>query len=98
MAITNKKTHPLHITLRVLTALIGGFVLANLVAILIAQWSPNENVDAIVAGMMTSFIVYTFAVMFVFSTKTVRSAAFGIISLCLITYCLINFLNPGILI
>ncbi len=78
---------------RVLIALLGGFLLANLTAILISYFSSNNKVDAIVAGMMTSFIVYTLVVMFVFSTKTVRSAALGVCFSCLVVFSAITYLD-----
>lgn len=93
MISVSKKAASIRIFSRVLVALFGGFLLSNLVAILISYYSVTNKVDAIVAGMMASFIVYTLIVMFVFSTKTARGAALAVFTACLVTYGIITYLE-----
>ncbi len=81
------------IMIRVLVALCGGFILANLVAILIASMSADNLVDGIVAGMMVSFFVYTAVVIFVFSTKSALSASLYVASLCLVIFGVISYID-----
>ncbi|GAA6173099.1 hypothetical protein NBRC116592_27690 [Colwellia sp. KU-HH00111] len=81
------------ITARVLIALIGGYILANLIAILISYLPADNNVDGIVTGMMVSFLVYTLAVMAVFSTKTAMRAFMTLGSCCLATTGLITYIE-----
>lgn len=93
---------------RTLVALIGGFVLANLSAIIISQLlSPNNatkntsavatSVDHIVAGMMISFIIYALVVIYAFSTKTARIATFMVTAMSglgIITTMMLNGVTP----
>ncbi|MGL1958745.1 MAG: hypothetical protein OCD00_15695 [Colwellia sp.] len=84
---------PISIIIRVLVALFGGFILANLVAILIAYMPVEHPVDGIVAGMMVSFFVYTAVVIFVFSTKSTLSASLYVTSFCLIIFGIISYID-----
>ena len=93
MAFLKKKAVAISIFSRVFIALLGGFSLANLVAILLTYFSSNNKIDAIVAGMMVSFIVYAAVVMFVFSTKKARNAGLGVFGLCLVTFSIITVLD-----
>ena len=72
----------INVITRVFIALFGGFLLANLAAISIAQLPAENKVDAIVAGMMVSFIVYTLTVIFVFSTQSLRRVSLGVFVPC----------------
>ena len=67
---------------RVLTAFIGGFVLANIGAIIIASVLPTDaagdKVDNIVAGMMWSFIIYLLVTLYVFATQKAHTALINI--------------------
>jgi len=81
------------ILIRVLVALCGGFILANLVAILIAYLSVDNKVDGIVAGMMVSFFVYTAVVILVFSAKSALSASLYIASFCLVIFAVISYID-----
>lgn len=94
------KTHAVFFNVfnRVLIALLAGYVLANLVAIFISTFStlilPTDNkINSIVTGLMSSFIVYAFAVIFVFSAKTVLRAFFTILTVCIVIFSLITYLN-----
>lgn len=93
MAIVKSKLPSFDITLRVLIALLGGYLLANLIAILISYFPQNNKVDAIVAGLMVSFIIYTIAVMFVFAVKTIRTAALGVFGSCTVVFGIISYLT-----
>lgn len=98
------------IVTRVLVALIGGFILANLVAILIAYMSGGDissgnisdntsvspTIDSIVAGMMVSFLVWTAVVIFVFSTKSALSATLYVTSSCIVIIGIISYIYRAI--
>ncbi len=58
MTFFKKHAKPIGITIRVLIALIGGFILANLIGIIISYLPADNKVDGIVKGMMIGFIVY----------------------------------------
>ena len=95
-----KKAGAIGVTCRVLIALVGGFILANLVATLIAYLLADKNtgynVDGIVTGMMSSFIIYTLAVIYVFSTKSASRAAFGITAACLTSFGIISTFDMAV--
>lgn len=93
MILLQKQSNTIRLTTRVVTALFGGFLLANLVAIIISYLPLGQLTNAIVTGMMVSFIVYVLAVIYVFSTTTTRKAVLGISSSCAVAYAIIFYLN-----
>lgn len=93
MIFFEKKSASISTISRVFIALLGGFLLANLIAILISYFSPDNKIDAIVVGMMLSFIVYAAVAIYAFSTKKARSAAIGVFGLCLAVFSIIAFIE-----
>jgi ABC-type uncharacterized transport system permease subunit len=91
MIFTTKKLAALNVTCRVVIALVGGYILASLSAVLIAQLLTGDKVNNIITGLMLSFIIYTVVVLFVFSTKTTLRAALGVFVPCTVIYCFINY-------
>ena len=96
MTFIQKNSQSIGIAIRILIALLGGFILANLVAILISYLPADNKVDGIVTGMMVSFIVYTLVVMYVFSTKTALKAGLWVSSSCLVAYVGTVYLNMAV--
>ena len=92
MAFFKNNAASINVISRVLIALLGGFILANLVAILISSLFFDHEIDGLVTGMMTSFIVYLVAVIFVFSTKTLWQALLGVLIVCVVVFSLITVL------
>lgn len=86
MMFFNKYAGEIAITLRVLLASVGGFVLANLSAIAIASVMTANKIDGITAGMMLSFIVYAIAVLLVFSVRSLCLAALSILLPCVLLF------------
>lgn len=86
MMFFNKYAGEIAISLRVLLASVGGFVLANLSAIAIASVMTADKVDGITAGMMLSFIVYAIAILLAFSVKSIRRAALSILLPCVLLF------------
>lgn len=95
MTFIKNYANSINIAARIFIALIGGFILANLVAIIISYLPADNKVDGIVMGMMVSFIIYTITVLVVFSTKTAKKAGISVVSGCLIAYGIIAYLNYG---
>ncbi len=50
-------SYRLAVTSRVLAAVIGGYLMASLAAICLALWLPTSRADAVVTGMMSSFVL-----------------------------------------
>lgn len=82
-----KKSHtniPSHyrwqIALRVVVAIIGGYTLANISAILLSYLLPMSKSDAVMTGILLSFAIYTGAVMWVFAVRSVKKACAGLIA------------------
>lgn len=69
----------LAVTSRVLAAVFGGYVLAALSSVLITLSAALPRVDAVVAGMMVSFVVYLLAVIWCFACRTAIRAWLGIL-------------------
>lgn len=89
MPLFKNKEIAIGITARALLALVGGFVLANLFAILLAYGLTGAKADNLLAGMMVSFVIYTAVVMFVFSVKTTKRAFVYVVPACLICWSLV---------
>lgn len=60
----------LHVGNRCLAAIFGGYLLAAVASILLAQILPLSQVDRVLTAMMLSFTVYTCTVLWVFSVKS----------------------------
>ena len=72
----------LGIASRTLAAIAGGYLLSALVAAVSALYLPTTRVEATLAGMLASFVVYTCAVMWAFAARTAGRAWAGIAAPC----------------
>lgn len=91
MNLSTKHLAALHVTCRVLCALIGGYLLSTLSAILIALHLPGDKVNSIITGLLLTFIIYTVAVIYVFAAKTTLRASMGVFVPCVLMYCFYYF-------
>lgn len=66
----------LAVTSRVLAAVVGGYLMASLAAICLALWMPTSRTDAVITGMMSSFVFYLLAVLWCFACRTAWRAWF----------------------
>ncbi|ARP75856.1 MULTISPECIES: DUF3649 domain-containing protein [Bordetella] len=75
--------HMLHyrvaVTSRALAAILGGYAVSSAAAACLAVWLPMRRVDAVVAALMLSFVVYTCAVLWVFATRNAWRAWAGVL-------------------
>ena len=69
----------LAVTSRILAALFGGYLIAALTSITITQWVPMSRADAVVTGMMSSFLAYLLVVIWCFACRTAWRAWAGIV-------------------
>lgn len=67
------------IALRVLAAVFGGYALANVVAIILSFLLPMSTSNAVMTSLLLSFAIYTAAVLWVFSVKSVHKAWLGLV-------------------
>ncbi len=88
-----KKTLSSAILSRTIAAIIGGYVLANLCSILLSYLLPTSQADAVLTGMLFSFLIYAAVVIWLFAAKTTRQVWTGIVLSCLICTVLILFLG-----
>lgn len=68
------------IALRVAVAIVGGYTLANIVAILLSYLLPMSKSDAVMTGILLSFAIYTGAIMWVFAVRSVHKAWLGLVA------------------
>lgn len=68
----------LAVTSRVLAAVVGGYLMASLAAVCLALWMPTSRADAVITGMMSSFVFYLLAVIWCFACRTAGRAWFGV--------------------
>ncbi|HRQ57899.1 MAG TPA: DUF3649 domain-containing protein [Azoarcus taiwanensis] len=64
---------------RILAAALGGYALANSGAILLAAALPGGQAEAVTWGLLASFLIYTAAVMWVFSVRSALRAWLGVL-------------------
>lgn len=65
---------------RVAVAILGGYALANITAILLSYLLPMPKSDAVMTGILLSFAIYTGAIMWVFTVRSVHKACAGLIA------------------
>ena len=75
----------LRILSRSVAAIIGGYVLSNLLATLISYLLPMPTVDSVLLSLQLSFLFYSIVIIWVFSTKTVSKAWMGLLIACAIS-------------
>ncbi|WP_411390049.1 DUF3649 domain-containing protein [Pseudomonas sp. MPB23] len=71
-------SYRLGVTSRVLAAVVGGYLLASLASICLALWMPTARADAVITGMMSSFVFYLLAVLWCFACRSAARAWLGV--------------------
>lgn len=64
---------------RTAAAVVGGYALANLLAIAAAGLMPTDRADAVLAAMLGSFAIHTAAVLWVFAARSAGRAWLGLL-------------------
>ncbi len=73
-----ERSYRWQITWRVLTAIFGGFALANTSGIVLTYLLPFSKVNALTTALLLSFAIYAGAVMWVFSHRSMTKALGGV--------------------
>lgn len=71
-------SYRLAVTSRALAAVVGGYLMASLAAVCLALWLPTSRADAVITGMMSSFVFYLLAVIWCFASRTAGRAWLGV--------------------
>lgn len=69
----------LAVTSRSLAALLGGYLLASMAGVFLTQWLPLPRVEAVLSGMMLSFLFYLGAMVWSFAARSAWRAWLGIL-------------------
>ena len=72
-------SYSLAVTSRVLAAVVGGYVVAALASVSLSLWLPMARAEAVVTGMMTSFLAYLVAVLWCFACRSAWQAWLGML-------------------
>ncbi|WP_201194749.1 DUF3649 domain-containing protein [Pseudomonas fluorescens] len=72
-------SYRLAVASRVLAAVLGGYIVAALASVSLSSWVPMARADAVVTGMMASFLAYLGAVIWCFACRTAGRAWLGLI-------------------
>lgn len=72
------------VTSRLLAAVVGGYGLASLASVCLSFWLPLSRADAVVSGMLSSFVFYLLAVIWCFACRSAARAWFGVLVPCAI--------------
>ena len=70
---------------RSIAAIIGGYVLSNLLATLTSYLLPMPTVDSVLLSLQLSFLFYAIVIIWVFSAKTAGKAWLGLLIACAIS-------------
>lgn len=71
-------SYRLAVTSRVAAAVLGGYIVAALASVSLSLWVFMPRADAVVTGMMTSFLAYLGAVIWCFACRSAWRAWFGL--------------------
>jgi len=63
---------------RVVAAILGGYIFASIVALLLARILPVPAADALMVALLMSFLLYALAVLWVFAARTASLAWLGL--------------------
>lgn len=74
-------------------ALIGGYVLASLSAVVIAQYFIEYRASAAMSATLVAFLLHTTAFIWVFMVNKTLKATLGIVVPCLVLFALIRILG-----
>lgn len=69
----------MQIVSQVMAAILGGYALASAAAIFLGAVLPFPRAEAVMAGTLMSFAVYTAAVIWVFAARNARRAWLGLL-------------------
>jgi hypothetical protein len=72
-------SYRLAVTSRVLAAVLGGYLVSALASVSLTMWLPMDRAEAVVTGMMSSFLVYLVAVLWCFACRNAWQAWIGLI-------------------
>lgn len=72
------------VAVRVLAAVIGGYVLANVTAIILSFLLPMPASSALMTSLLLSFAIYAAVLLWVFSVKSVHHAWLGLAVPCVL--------------
>ncbi|MEG0636463.1 MAG: DUF3649 domain-containing protein [Pseudomonas sp.] len=68
----------LAVTSRCLAALLGGYLLAAMASVCITLLAPMPKAEAVITGMMLSFLFYLVAFLWCFACRTTAHAWLGV--------------------
>ncbi|MFT4993661.1 MAG: hypothetical protein ACI965_000682 [Paraglaciecola sp.] len=83
---------------RIIAAIVGGFLLANLLSVLLSyvmySFLSVPKADGVTSGILSSFLFYAVAIIWVFSVKTTGQAWLGLFITSLFTAIGVYLLMP----
>lgn len=72
-------SYRLSVTSRCLAAVFGGYVLAALVSVCFTLLAPMSRAEAVISGMMLSFLFYLVAFLWCFASRSALQAWLGVL-------------------
>jgi hypothetical protein len=80
-----KSQTDLSVLSRSIAAIVGGYLLSNILATLTSYLLPMPRVDSVLLSLQLSFLFYSMIIIWIFSTKTVGKAWLGLLIACTIS-------------
>lgn len=90
-----KENQAFAITLRVVTALGGGYALANFVAVLWSHWYPGTQENAVMGGFQLTFLVSLLVAIWVFAAAKASRVCMQVTLVSALLGCLVWVSSPG---
>lgn len=85
------------VLLRIIAAIIGGYFLTIYLSIALSLFLPLSKAEGVVVGLLSSFVIYTSAVLWVFVARTVLKACLGLLIPGLLSFFVLTFFVPTFL-
>ena len=79
---------------RLIAAIIGGYILSNLLSVSLSYMLPGSPADGVMTGMVVSFAVYAAVVVWVYSVKSLLQVWQNLLITSAVCAIIIYFLMP----
>lgn len=89
-------SYRLSVVMRIAAAVLGGYVLSSMAAVLLAYLLPMSTADALMIGLLVSFAIYAAAVLWAFSARSALQTWLGLLVLLLACTVLMWMLHDGV--
>ncbi len=81
---------------RIVAAVVGGYLFATVVAAFCSRLMHADQTAAVTTALLSSFLIYAFAIMWAFAARTAWRAWLGLLVPSAVMCLLLSLTNPGL--